>query len=128
MRSGDASIMSGGGAGSIMGEKSNASPTVGGPLVSAVNVPSNRDCLHLVGRHSRMSNGWNTNNFEGEELERQSVSARSISFKEQPEGDQAEVLSVRDGSSNVGVWHGIYGKPEGQNTVDENTDENYTEE
>jgi hypothetical protein len=128
MRSGDAASMSGGGTGSIMGEISNTGPATGSPLISAVTVPGNRESLLLAGRHSRRSSGWNMDNFEGEDLERRSLSARSISFKEQPEGDQVEVLSVRDGSSNVGVWNGIYGKPEGPKIADENADGNFKKE
>ena len=117
-RSGDAASVHGvgGPTGSIMGEisgASNSGPAAGSPLMAST----------MVGRPNRGSNGWSVGAAEGEEPETRSLSARSASFREAPDGEQAEVLSVKDGSSNVGVWHGVPGKVERKSAV-EKSDEN----
>lgn len=105
-RSADTISVLNGGTGSIMGEISGS--TQGTPLVS-----SNRDSLQ-AGRHSRRSSAWNVDVTDYDETDRRSLSVRSASIREGgggEGGEQAEVMSVRDGSSNVGVWHGVLGKP-----------------
>lgn len=104
-RSGDAASIYNAPTGSIMGEISGAG--AGSPLASPIL--TSRDSVH-IGRQSRRGSGW-AEAVDSEDAERRSLSVRSASPKGATDGDQAEVLSVRDGSSNVGVWHGISGKP-----------------
>ncbi|KAF8242231.1 hypothetical protein K440DRAFT_617760 [Wilcoxina mikolae CBS 423.85] len=106
-RSADAASVSNGAPGSIMSEISGTGTATGSPLISPI-LPS-RDSLH-IGRLSRRGSGW-AEPLDGEDSERRSLSVRSASLKDASEGDQVEVMSVRDGSSNVGVWHGVPGKP-----------------
>jgi hypothetical protein len=101
-RSADTISVLNGGTGSIRGEISGGSPLV----LAAGPCSSNRESLQM-GRHSRRSSAWNVD----DDVDRRSLSVRSASIKEGIEGEQAEVMSVRDGSSNVGVWHGVLGKP-----------------
>jgi len=54
------------------------------------------------------------------------LSVRSASIKEGEEED-AEVRSIQDGSSNVGVWHGVPGRTEGRIYVPMERDENLKE-
>ncbi|KAI5784601.1 hypothetical protein EDC01DRAFT_662687 [Geopyxis carbonaria] len=105
--SGDAASITGGNTGSLMGEISIANvPVNSSPLVSPI---SNRDSLP-TGRHSRRSSAWGVEGDVDECDERKSLDARSASLK--GEGDDDEAASVRDGSSNVGIWHDVLGKPE----------------
>lgn len=103
-RSADAASVSNGVSGSIMSEISGTNTATGNPLASPT-LP-NRDSLH-ISRQSRRGSGW----ADGDDVERRSLSVRSASLKDASEGDLVEVMSVRDGSSNVGVWHGVPGKP-----------------
>lgn len=121
---GDAASVLNGTTGSIMGEVYAA----GSPLVSPITVGagnSTRESLH-TGRHSRRSSAWNMDVCDCDEPERRSLSVRSASIKEGTEED-AEVRSIQDGSSNVGVWHGVPGKPEGRTYVPQEKDENLKE-
>ena len=90
------------GTGSIMGEISGQNipaTSNGSPLISPV-IPARHSMQ--TGTHSRRSSAW-----EGDDADRKSLDARSASLK----GDYEEaVASVKDGSSNVGVWHGVLGK------------------
>ena len=93
-----------GATGSIMGEISgqNVPTTSGSPMVSPVG--GGRHSLQM-GAHSRRSSAWGP---EGEETDRRSFDA---SFR--CDGDtEVDMASVKDGSSSVGVWHGVPGKPE----------------
>ena len=122
--SGDAASVLNGTTGSIMGEISG----VGSPLVSPIAVGagnSTRESLH-TGRHSRRSSAWNMDVCDCEP-ERRSLSVRSASIKEGTEGKDAEVRSIRDGSSSVGAWHGVLGKPEECTYVPQGKDENSKE-
>lgn len=104
-RSGDATSVHNGGSGSIMVELSSANQVPGSPLASPL--------IHggvAGGGRSRRSCGWSIDAGDMED-ERRSLSVRSASLKDGTEcGEQTDVMSVRDGSSNVGVWHGISGK------------------
>lgn len=92
--------------GSIMGEISGVNGSPGSPLSSPL-LPS-RDSI--LGRHSRHGSGWAEAIDDDDEEETRSFSIRSASLKDTTE-DHMECMSIRDGSSNVGVWNGVIGKP-----------------
>ena len=122
--SADAVSVFNGTTGSIMGEISG----VGSSLMSPTTIGagnSTRESLP-TGRHSRRNSAWNMDVCDCDEPERRSLSVRSASIKEGEEED-AEVRSIQDGSSNVGVWHGVPGRTEGRIYVPMERDENLKE-
>lgn len=103
----------------IMGEISGVSPLCASP--TGMTIAGNRESLHL-GRSSRRSSAWVGSEGEraaGEEEEegedddatdrRRSMSANGDA---DGDGEGGEGASMRDGSSSVGVWHGVFGKGE----------------
>lgn len=114
-RGGDSSSVRDYGSGSIMGEISSAGNCNTGTNIIANGSPlGNRESMQ-TGRASRQSSGWGTEaanqGDDAGEDDRRSLSARSASLR--VDGEGGDSVSVKDGSSNVGVWHGVLGKREG---------------
>ncbi|KAG0125286.1 hypothetical protein HOY82DRAFT_581497 [Tuber indicum] len=114
-RGGDAGSMRDYGSGSIMGEISGT-PGNNGTTAAATGSPlGNRESLQL-GRTSRRSSGWGAETInpgdDCDDDDGRSLSARSASLR--VDGETFDAISMKDGSSNVGVWHGVFGKVEGR--------------
>ncbi|KAL7273028.1 hypothetical protein RUND412_004147 [Rhizina undulata] len=116
---GDAGSMRDFGTGSIMGEISGSGGPGGSgtPMMNATGL-SGRESFQIG--VSRRSSGWGELLSKGEEdiddddeTERKSLSDRSASSKgedEDQDQDAGDRGSIMDGSSNVGLWHGVPGK------------------
>lgn len=114
-RGGDAGSMRDYGSGSIMGEISGVSSNTSATVAATGSPLGNRESLQL-GRTSRRSSGWGTETIspgdDCDDDDRRSLSARSASLK--VDSETFDAISIKDGSSNVGVWHGVFGRVEGR--------------
>lgn len=112
-RGGDAGSMRDYGSGSIMGEISGPPGNTGATVAATGSPLGNRESLQL-GRTSRRSSGWGTETInpgdDCDDGDGGSLSARSASLK--VDGETFDAISMKDGSSNVGVWHGVFGRVE----------------
>lgn len=123
-RGGDAASMSyagsmrdyAGGSGSIMGEISGVSPLCSSPY-AGMTIIGNRESVNL-GRSSRRNSAWVRGEEEEEDDdEDDDATNRRRSMSVNGDGDDGEGrggdgASMRDGSSSVGIWNGVYGKRE----------------
>lgn len=85
---------------------SMAGVSIMGELAGGVTIAGNRDSVGF----SRRSSAWVDEKEEDEEEDGSTIERRrSLCGEEGGEGQ-----SMRDGSSNVGVWHGVFGHKEGE--------------
>lgn len=104
-----------GGSGSIMGEISGAGPLCTSPH-TGMSIIGNRESVNL-GRSSRRNSTWVRDEEEEEDDEDDDATNRRRSLSvngdaDDTEGRGGDGASMRDGSSSVGIWHGVYGRRE----------------
>lgn len=100
-----------------MGEISGVSPLCSSPY-AGMTIIGNRESVNL-GRSSRRNSAWVRGDEEEEEDDDEDDDAtnrrRSMSVNgdgDDGEGRGGDGASMRDGSSSVGIWNGVYGKRE----------------